>query len=166
MLHQDTALVPASNHLCTTLLRISSWPTLPAAHPPATAAHVLACRLCHLIACADTPAALALLWDHDGPPSCLVLHTFLWAADAPPCYCLPTLLSPPHASTLTLNTALDALLTQISGGMQHKHNFAQSILWPALLMLSPELVSHSMLHLMTVLFIVARRLLVHCCAES
>ncbi|KAJ7256892.1 hypothetical protein C8J57DRAFT_1235195 [Mycena rebaudengoi] len=154
MLHQDTALVPSSDHLCTTTasLRRSSWPALPSARPPATAAHVLARRLCRLIARAGTPAALALLRDYDGPPSRLVLHPFLRAADAPPCYCSPTLLSPPHASTLTLNTALDALLTQVSGGMQHKHNLARSIPRPALLMLSPELVSHPVLRLVTALF--------------
>jgi hypothetical protein len=43
--------------------------------------------------------------------------------------------------------------------MQHKHDFVW-IPWPALLMmLSSELVSHSVLRLMTALFVVARRLL-------
>ncbi|KAJ7263756.1 hypothetical protein C8J57DRAFT_1512558 [Mycena rebaudengoi] len=155
MLHQDTAL---PQHCCGAR---PGPPCLQPAlfRPPATAAHVLARRLCRLIARADTPAALALLRDHDGPPSRLVLHAFLRAADAPPCYCSPTLLSPPHASTLTLNTALDALSTQVSGGMRHKHDFAWFIPWPALLMLSPELVSHPVLRLVTALLVAVRRLL-------
>ncbi|KAJ7277666.1 hypothetical protein C8J57DRAFT_1503510 [Mycena rebaudengoi] len=145
MLHQDTALVPSSDHLSTSH-RCGARPGPPCLQPallrpPATAAHVLARRLCCLIARADTPAALALLRDHDGPPSRL--------------YCSPTLLSPPHASTLTLNTALNALLTQVSSGMQHKHDFARFIPWPALLMLSPELVSHPVLRLVTALLVAA-----------
>jgi hypothetical protein len=44
--------------------------------------------------------------------------------------------------------------------MQHKHDFVRSTPRPALLVLSPELVSHPALRLATALFVVARRLLV------
>ncbi|KAJ7291680.1 hypothetical protein C8J57DRAFT_1492139 [Mycena rebaudengoi] len=81
----------------------SSWPTLPAARPP---------------------AALAFLRDHDGPPSRLVLHAaahaFLRAADAPRAALLLLTLAAkpaPRLHSLKLNTALDALLTQVPRAM-------------------------------------------------
>ncbi|KAJ7291691.1 hypothetical protein C8J57DRAFT_1492150 [Mycena rebaudengoi] len=129
----------------------------PACGPPS------ARRLRRLIARADTPAALAPLRDHDGPASRLVLHAaahaFLRAADAPRAALLllaRAAKTAPRIHSLTLNSALDALLTQVPRGMQHKHDFARST---PRLVLSPGLVSHPALHLATALFVVARRLL-------
>ncbi|KAJ7256443.1 hypothetical protein C8J57DRAFT_1517615 [Mycena rebaudengoi] len=138
--HQNPRVTLSSSHSIAAALVLAR----PACSPPSSTLPpplpTSLPRLCHLIAHADTPATLALLRDHDGPPSRLVLRAFLRAADAPPCYCSPTLLSPPHASTLTLNTALDALLTQ--------------------------LVSHPVLRLVTTLLVAARRLLVHRRADT
>ncbi|KAJ7209928.1 hypothetical protein C8J57DRAFT_1540119 [Mycena rebaudengoi] len=158
-----TQLVPFNNDLCTTSLWCLPWPALPATRPPAAAARVLARCLCCLIARTDTPAALVILRDHEGPPSCLVLHAFLRATDAPHTALLlltHTAKPTPRFHSLMLNPALNALLTQVSGGIQHKHNFAWSTPWPAVLMLSPELVFHPTLRLMTAFFVVACRLLV------